>query len=65
MHSMLTIAKLKPSERDAWRHFFDYLVFQCSGDPKAHLPDSLNDVVTTLTEEQQRSVYEFLKSKLA
>ena len=65
MHSMLTIAKLKASERDAWRHFFDYLVFQSSGDPKAHLPDSLNDVVTTLTEEQQRSVYEFLKSKLA
>lgn len=64
MHSMLTIAKLKPAERDAWRHFFNYLVFQNSGDPKAHLPDSLNDVVTTLTEEQQQSVYQFLKSKL-
>jgi hypothetical protein len=64
IHSMLTIAKLKPSERDSWRHFFDYLVFQNKGDPKAHLPDSLNDVVTTLTEKQQRSVYQFLKSKL-
>lgn len=64
MHSMLTIAKLEPSQREAWRHFFDYLVFQENGDPKDHLPNQLNDVVTTLTQEQRHSVFQFLKSKL-
>jgi len=65
MHSMLTIAKLEPSEREAWSHFFNYLVFQLNEDPKSHLPAELNDLVTTLTEEQRRDVYQLLKSKLS
>jgi hypothetical protein len=65
MHSMLTIAKLEPSQREAWRHFFNYLVFQVNGDPKNHLPADLNDLVTTLTEEQRADVYQLLKSKLS
>lgn len=64
MHSMLTIAKLPASQRQAWRHFFDYLVFQESGDPKDHLPAHLNDLVTTLTQEQRHRVFQFLQSKL-
>lgn len=65
MHSMLTIAKLEPNQRDAWRHFFDYLVFQVNGDPASHLPEELNDLVTTLTEEQRGVVYQLLKNKLS
>ncbi len=64
MHSMLTIAKLEPHQREAWRHFFDYLVFQETGNPTEHLPDDLDDVVTTLSNEQRQGVYQFLKSKL-
>ncbi|MFT4635379.1 MAG: hypothetical protein ACI854_000778 [Arenicella sp.] len=63
-HSMLTVAKLSEAQRESWRHFFDYFVFQKSGDPKAHLPADLNDMVTSLTDEQQHSVFEFLKSHL-
>jgi hypothetical protein len=64
MHSMLTIAKLNKSQRDSWRHFFDYFVFQQNNNPAAHLPEGLNDLITSLTEEQQRGVYEFLSSHL-
>jgi len=64
MHSMLTIAKLKPAQRESWKHYFNYLVFQESSDPKDHLPDQLNDIVTTLTPEQRHEVYQFLISKL-
>jgi hypothetical protein len=61
---MLTIAKLEPSQREAWSHFFNYLVFQVNGDPKSHLPAELNDLVTTLTEKQKHDVYQLLRSKL-
>lgn len=64
MHSMLTVAKLSPAQRESWRHFFDYFVFQTSGDPAAHLPADLHDVVTDLTPEQRQYVYEFLKDRL-
>lgn len=64
MHSMLTIAKLSPAQRQSWRHFFDYFVFQTNADPSAHLPDDLNDIVTTLSPTQRKHVYEFLKAHL-
>jgi hypothetical protein len=64
LHSMLTIAKLSPTQRESWRHFFDYFVFQTSGDPAAHLPDDLSDIVTTLSPEQRKNVYQFLKDHL-
>ena len=64
MHSMLTIAKLSPAQRESWRHFFDYFVFQTSGDPAAHLPADLKDIVTSLSPAQRKSVYALLKSRL-
>jgi hypothetical protein len=64
LHAMLTIANLSPAQRDSWRHFFDYFVFKRSGDPAAHLPADLNDIATTLSDEQRRSVYQFLRDRL-
>ena len=64
LHAMLTIANLSPDQRASWRHFFDYFVFKTSGDPAEHLPDDLNDIVTTLSPEQRRSVYQFLIDRL-
>ena len=64
MHSMLTVAKLSPAQRESWRHLFDYFVFQNKGDPTAHLPEGLYDIITEMTDEQRQSVYEFLKSRL-
>lgn len=64
LHAMLTIAKLSPAQRQSWRHFFDYFVFQTDVDPAAHLPPDLNDIVTSLSPEQRASVYELLKDRL-
>ena len=64
MHSMMTVAKLSTSQRASWRHFFDYFVFQESGDPAAHLPEGVNDLITSLSPEQQHNVFELLKAKL-
>ena len=64
MHSMLTIAKLSEPQRESWSHFFDYFVFQKNDNPAAHLPADLNDLITSLTEDQQHSVFQFLKAHL-
>lgn len=64
LHSMLSIADLDESQRQAWRDYFDYYVFRCGPDPAAHLPDSINDIVTSLSPEQASTVTEFLSQGL-
>ena len=64
MHSMLSIAKLSPAKREAWRQYFNYYVFQTGDDPQEHLPASLNDLVTDLSEEQQKALKGFLSKRL-
>lgn len=63
-HSMLTIAKLSPEKRLAWRHYFDYHVFQMNEDPKKHLPKKLNDLTTTLNTKQKRALRDYLINTL-
>jgi len=64
MHSMLSIAKLSPEKREAWRQYFNYFVFQIAEDPQRHLPASLNDLVTDLDEQQKKALREFLGKRL-
>jgi len=60
LHSILTIAKLSAEKRIAWRHYFDYHVFQMNDDPKKHLPPNLNDITTTLSAKQNKDLRELL-----
>jgi mannose-6-phosphate isomerase-like protein (cupin superfamily) len=64
LHSMLTIAKLSPEKREAWRQYFNYFVFQTDSEPQKHLPASLNDLVTDLDDQQKKTVGEFLSKRL-
>jgi len=64
LHGMLAISELDESQRQAWRSFFDYYVFKSGTDPVAHLPDGINDIVTSLSPEQARAVREFLSQHL-
>lgn len=64
LHAMLSIAKLSPAKRAAWKSFFDYYVFRLGCDPTAHLPAGLEDIVTSLNPEQKQIVYNFLSERL-
>ena len=64
MHSMLSIAKLSPEKREAWRQYFNYFVFQTGEDTQRHLPASLNDLLTDLDEAQKKALREFLGNRL-
>ena len=64
LHAMLTIARLDDAQRRAWRDYFDYYVFREDVDPAAHLPDKLQDIVTSLSPEQVKEVRQFLADRL-
>lgn len=64
LHAMLAIKGLDESQRQAWRDYFDYYVFQSGENPAAHLPSELKDIVTTLSPEQTRAVRDFLSQHL-
>lgn len=44
-HAVITLKDLPPSERAAWRVFFDHYVFGDNGDPAAHLPDEARGIL--------------------
>ena len=64
MHSMLSIARLSPEKREAWRQYFNYFVFQTAEDPQRHLPANLKDLLTDLDEQQEKTLREFLAKRL-
>lgn len=65
MHSMLSIANLSAAQRESWRHYFDYFVFKGTSDPSEHLPNDLQDLVTSMSPEQRQQVVDLIKSKLS
>lgn len=64
LHGILAIAGLEDSQRQAWRDFFEYYVFGTGEDPRAHLPSGINDIITTLSAEQDTAVRAFLSAHL-
>lgn len=64
LHAMLTISNLDEEQRLAWRDYFEYYVFRTGVDPGAHLPEGLDDIVTSLSPDQVDSVKQFLAEKL-
>ncbi|HEU4960505.1 MAG TPA: cupin-like domain-containing protein [Sphingomonas sp.] len=48
MLAMIAIAERPPSERAAWRAFFDHYVFRPHGHPLAHLPEEHHGVLGPL-----------------
>ena len=64
MHSMVLMSGLPAVEREAWRTFFDYFVFETDGDPGAHLPAGLRDVMGELSPEDRDQVIAFIAERL-
>jgi hypothetical protein len=64
MHSMVLMSGLPPGERAAWRTFFDHFAFQTEGDPGAHLPAGLRDVMGDLSAADRDQVVAFIAERL-
>jgi hypothetical protein len=64
VHCMALMSGLPAVERDVWRAFFDYFAFQADGDPGAHLPSDLRDVMGKLSPEDRDQVIAFVAERL-
>lgn len=60
VHSMALISGLPAEQREVWRAFFDHFVFQKDGDPAAHLPDNLQDVMGKLSQAERDQVIAYI-----
>ncbi|TIX50965.1 cupin-like domain-containing protein [Alteraurantiacibacter aquimixticola] len=45
LHALMAIRPLPEDQRKVWRDWFDYYVFETSGDPSAHLPPQAKGVI--------------------
>jgi hypothetical protein len=61
---MVLMAGLPAVQREAWRTFFDHFAFQTDGDPGAHLPSGLRDVMGDLSAADRDQVIAFIAERL-
>ena len=64
VHSMLLLSRLPAEQRESWREFFDYFVFQLHSDPAEHLPPEAQDLQRALSPEERNQVKAFLAEHL-
>jgi hypothetical protein len=64
IHSVALMSELPADQRDVWRAFFNYFAFQTEGDPAAHLPSDLRDVVGELSSADRDQVLAFVAERL-
>ena len=64
IHCVALMSGLPADQREAWRSFFDYFAFQSEGDPAAHLPPDLRDVVGNLSVAERDQVLAFVAERL-
>jgi hypothetical protein len=64
IHSVALMSGLPADQREVWRSYFDYFAFQSEGDPAAHLPSDLRDVVGKLSSTDTDQVLAFVAERL-
>ncbi|MDJ0812246.1 MAG: cupin-like domain-containing protein [Woeseiaceae bacterium] len=64
MHTIAIMSGLPEDQREVWRAFFDYFAFRKDGDPAAHLPSDLRDVLGDLSTSDRGEVLAFIAERL-
>jgi hypothetical protein len=55
-HALLGLRGLRPEQREAWRHIFDYYVFDAGDDATAHIPEPSRGILGSLDERSARQL---------
>ena len=64
LHGLLALGDLPIAERAVWRNFFDYHVFQTSGDPLAHMAPDVRGLMGVPEPERTRRMKAILLRSL-
>ena len=63
-HAMALMSGLPADQREVWRMFFDHFAFQAHGDPGAHLPSNLPDVMGKLSAADKDRLIAYLADRM-
>jgi hypothetical protein len=63
-HTMAIMSGLPADQREVWRTFFDHFAFQADGDPGAHLPSNLPDVMGKLSAADKDRLIAYLAERM-
>ncbi len=64
VHTMALMSGLPDDQRDVWRTFFDHFAFQADGDPGAHLPADVPDVMGKLSSSDKDRLIAYIAERL-
>ncbi len=64
VHTMALMSGLPDDQREIWRTFFDHFAFQGDGDPGAHLPSDVPDVMGKLAPEATDRLIAYLAERM-
>ncbi len=64
IHTVALMSELPAEQREVWRSFFNYFAFHAEGNPAAHLPSDLRDVVGKLSASDRDEVLAFVAERL-
>jgi hypothetical protein len=64
IHTVALMSELPADQRAVWQTFFNYFAFQEEGDPAAHLPSDLRDVLGKLSASDRDQVLGFVAERL-
>lgn len=63
-HAMLSMRHKPEHEKRAWKHLFDYYIFDNTGKAAAHLPEQAQGYLGELDPQKARSLRAMLLNKL-
>ena len=63
-HCMALMSGLPVEQREIWRGFFEHFAFQSDGDPGAHLPDELKDVMGKLSDSEKDQLIAYISRRM-
>ena len=64
LHALMALRPLPPEQREIWRTWFDYYVFEKSGDPAQHLPPHAQGVIGPSSPERFQMMRQILRQIL-
>lgn len=64
IHCVALMSGLPDDQREVWRTLFNYFAFREEGDPAAHLPSDLRDVLGDLSSTDRDQVLAFVAERL-
>ena len=64
IHCMALMSGLPAEQRDIWRSFFEHFAFRADGNPGAHLPADLRDVMGELSASDRDQLIAFIRERM-